>query len=216
MTDEKLNQMTTAPLADQIANLCQPYIQARGSLDNCMTQPLYRGMQVNGETTIYDSQPYREPKFMPIVLHHRIDQWFHDRYGHCFRSANVVFCTGSRELAKEYDNVCAIFPIGEFKFVWSPKVSDLAHYIGAKLNKLTETSTIELWSRLLGYSDPNSFSTEERALRAKAIALCGDILKEFECEHYFYIDNLNKAVSSGCEIMLVCQQYLALPVIQNS
>jgi len=209
-------EMSTESIPTQIANLCQPYLQARGGLVTCMAQPLYRGMQVNGETIIYDSQPYREPRSMPIVLHHRIDQWFHDWYGHCFRSANVVFCTGSLELAKEYDNVCAIFPMGEFKFAWSPKVTDLTKYIEEKLITLVESSTIEFWSRLLGYFDPNSFSAEERALRAKAIALCGDVLKEFEREHYFYDEKLPDAIISGNEIMLVCQQYLALPVNQNS
>ncbi len=202
------------PFTAQLLDLCQPYLEVRGGLDACLAEPLYRGMSIKDEQTIYNSQPYREPQSMPIVLHHRIDQWFHDQHGHCFRSVNAVFCTGSQQQASEFNDVCAIFPIGAFKYAWSASVADLTKHINARLNTLIARQDDAFWKKLLGYSEPRSLSIEEREIRVQALALCGDVLKEFEHHQTFQTDQLLNGIQSGNEIMLICQQYLALPIDQ--
>lgn len=52
------------------------------------------------------------------------DRWFNQHFGVKPRSAGI-FTTGSAKEAKSYGTVYAVFPIGEFKYIWSPKVDDL-------------------------------------------------------------------------------------------
>ena len=205
LTANKLPQA----IVGKIEELCQPYIQMRGGLDGCFAQPLYRGMKIIDGQSIHNSHDYREPQSMPIVLHHRIDQWFHDTHGHCFRSVNAVFCTGSLEQAQAFNPAHAIFPIGEFKFAWSPSIADLTKYVNAELNALIDTPDDGFWKRLLGYSDPKTLTKDEQTLRVKALAMCGDLLKDFERDNTFKTDQLLGGIESNKEVMLICWQYFA-------
>lgn len=66
--------------------------------------------------------------------------------------------------------------------------------------------------RILGYSEPKTLTEDEQAFRVKALALCGDSLKEFERDNTFQTDQMLGGIRSNNEVMLICRQYLTLPI----
>lgn len=59
--------------------------------------------------------------------HITFDDMFEHVFGTRFRS-NAIFTTGDPEIAHSYGHVQAVFPIGQFKYLWSPRVGDLYQY----------------------------------------------------------------------------------------
>ena len=57
------------------------------------------------------------------------DKWFEKKFGYKVR-AQSMFCfpEDSKAAARQYGQVCLVFPIGDFQYVWSPKVVDLQMY----------------------------------------------------------------------------------------
>lgn len=52
------------------------------------------------------------------------DKWLHDKFGFHARSQSA-YCAGGKTMAKRYGLAYSVFPIGDFKFAWSPVVEDL-------------------------------------------------------------------------------------------
>ena len=53
-----------------------------------------------------------------------MEDWFIENFGAPYR--NSVHVTGNIYQTEDYGSPFAIFPIGDFTFVWSPTVSDIA------------------------------------------------------------------------------------------
>jgi hypothetical protein len=112
---------------DAIKRDCQPFLK---QIEN---QLLFRGSigaLAKGEFFFKrDVRMDRVPKSTDQIFHDAMDKWFNKKFGFRARSA-AVFTTGNYHEAFEYggskkDGTFAIFPIGDFRFVWSPKVTDL-------------------------------------------------------------------------------------------
>lgn len=75
------------------------------------------------------------------------DEWFKDKFGVKARSESL-FCLSEykKYLAYGYGkgNVCSIFPIGEFKIIWSPKIKDLF----GELSEYSNITANEIRSKL--------------------------------------------------------------------
>lgn len=69
----------------------------------------------------------RQPLTTGAEDHEIMDKWFEENFNHKFRS-KALFCVGSDTPFSDingYGHIAlAIFPIGDFKFVWSPKIQD--------------------------------------------------------------------------------------------
>jgi len=70
----------------------------------------------------------REPMNMPPNIHKALDAAFKTKFGWKARSEGI-FCTGSKSQAGFYGNLRTVWPIGEFKFIWAPKIPDLVNYM---------------------------------------------------------------------------------------
>jgi hypothetical protein len=100
---------------------CQPYLQElEGTPETFM---LYRGMRKNDPVTIETTRKDRKPVDSDPRLHNLADEWFNSKFGFKARS-QAVFASPSVGMTKRYGTVYAIFPIGDFQYVWSPKVND--------------------------------------------------------------------------------------------
>ena len=69
----------------------------------------------------------RHPMSTPYAIHDMLDGFFKDRFGWNARSEGV-FCTGNLSTALFYagvNGVNSVWPIGNFKYLWSPDISDL-------------------------------------------------------------------------------------------
>ena len=66
----------------------------------------------------------RKPKDMPEEVHNWLDDWFEDKFGVRARSQSL-FTIPKGSIAAGYGTPYAIFPIGNYKIIWSPEIEDL-------------------------------------------------------------------------------------------
>lgn len=138
----------------------------------------------------------RQPRNMPKKFHTLIDDWFKDKFGLKARSAGVfAFGVKSSNTAASYAAssnkgqggfACVIFPIGPFKYVWSPEVHDLYADFG--------------WAGCIIQDGENTGEIDVQKFH-----------RYLETLDYKSTD-LSAALQSKNEIMLVCDKYLALSV----
>lgn len=157
---------------------CQPFLQQAD--DPLM---LYRGMRFSDNQHFIRKKARldnRQPQAMSDLSHKIINEYFVDEFGFPFR--NGVFTVPNKNLASSFGITHNVFPIGEFRYLWSPKVEDLNY----KLEDEEIGSTF----------DPEEY--EEELVQT--------------LESYKYRDfGLNDAADFGHEIMIWCLHYYAMP-----
>ena len=159
---------------------CQPYLQS-------VTDPLrlFRGMAYEGKMSLLRKQIRlndRKPKAMNDEIHNVINDYFTREFGEPFR--NALFVISNSNLASSFGIVYNIFPIGEFTYLWSPKVEDLNYNI---LNGALETSPGKSKEDLI------------------------DELHHQLSKYHYRTHGLNDALDFKHEIMIRCKEYYALP-----
>lgn len=108
------------------------------------TLAFYRGMAMKYPTDrpfIKELRTDRRPKDSSQTFHDAADEWFLNRFGVRYRSQ--VVCVSSRRLtAQAYaatpEHLMRIIPLAEYRYCWSPKVTDLLF----KAKELTEASLL--------------------------------------------------------------------------
>lgn len=103
---------------------CQPFIKAiRGA-----SGFLYRNDGYGSKGPGYKKKVRsdRRPMDSPIEIHEFVDEQFKKRFGWKGRSEGL-FVWGANRFSGKVDNpnFFTVFPVGNFKFIWSPVVSDL-------------------------------------------------------------------------------------------
>jgi len=158
----------------------------RGATLGHFANPLYSGRR--GQTTVIEyavktPRTDRKPADTPRRAHVMLDRWFDAKFGVKARS-NAVFCYPPRakQHAMQYGDMYAVFPIGDFRIIWSPNVDDLYGEL--------ETSFLTKMRR-------GEYEDDDAAL--------DDYLSD---KHYTDKD-LNKAMKSRSELMLICSKYYA-------
>lgn len=124
------NESTVITLEEMLSE-CKPFIQQADG------QFIYRGMKSpTGEITIStpvgDRAAYRmevrkdrRPLDTDIETHNFADEWMKREFGIAGRS-QALFVTGDANSAKGYGDPYIILPRGDFKFIWSQHVADMA------------------------------------------------------------------------------------------
>ncbi|WP_300760231.1 hypothetical protein [Janthinobacterium sp.] len=109
---------------------CQPFLTASKN------RLVFRGMKnptgaftlstPSGDIPGYrmDVRTDRRPLDSNKLTHDAVDDYMEDKFGWRGRSAGL-FVTTITNHASAYGDVYMILPRGDFKFIWSPKVSDL-------------------------------------------------------------------------------------------
>ena len=180
MTDEQIKQI--------IERDCAPYLQEVGD------KSLLRGMPINQQflkkrTRLAD----RIPKDTPPELHNMINEYFVKEYKKPFR--NAMFCTGKLHEAKQYGTPYAVYPIGDFEYLWSPTV-------------------IDLW---LTY-DESKYELRKQLSKSGILNVAPDFenkmhelfLKEYIVRKYIHNSALQAAIQIGNEVMVWCEEYYAV------
>ncbi len=88
---------------------------------------VYKVAEVDGEKifwTVLNARAYRSPSDSLIEIHEFADMWFQQHFGWRARSQGT-FVTGRKTEAAAYGHPHLIFPVGEFDYIWSPKIHDL-------------------------------------------------------------------------------------------
>ena len=116
--DTANNQLSKA--VEDIKINCQPFL-------NEIEDPfsLLRGLRPTPDWAVKKTARLanRQSMSTPDWLHKELNQMFVKRFRVPFR--NAVFCTGNESQARVYGMMFAVFPIGNYKYAWSPKYRDL-------------------------------------------------------------------------------------------
>ena len=120
------HHLTEEEISDQIdlsaiIKDCKPFIRQLKGAHNL----LLRGTNKRnpGMLKVKPRQD-RHPMSTPYTIQNLLDEYFKAKFGWAPRSSGV-FVSGSLLTALFYGPVNSVWPIGNFKFVWSPVVSDL-------------------------------------------------------------------------------------------
>jgi len=126
------------------------------------------------------------------------DDLFNKRFGWKPRT-NSIFCSGNVYDIPRYGNPYFIFPIGKYKYLWSPDIDDM--YSSSYTNSVIDTITLR---NDIPYGDIDDIkdNTPKRDIIIKS--LDNKIISTYTDK------NLDKALSGSNEIMINCKEYIAL------
>lgn len=126
----------------------------------------------------------RNPRGTQMKEHHdAVNKYFTSEFGLPFR--NAVMTSGDQLLVGSFGTDVAVFPIGEFKFLWSPKIRDLNHQI------------IMNWAVEIFGTDVKPSDQEP-------------ILIELISKSGYQTTDLEAAIKSQVEIMIWVEEYYTL------
>ena len=109
---------------------CLPFLKELRK--NGIKNFLYRGTNKSLKNmSMIIPRKNREPSDMRLGVHNELDNLFKKRFGWKPRSEGV-FATFNYHIANEYGNPYLFFPIGEYKYIFSPKIEDLFTYVQNK------------------------------------------------------------------------------------
>ena len=122
--DNYISETTTNDYITLIKRDCQPWLKA---MKNC-NGFFWRGLKKPGDFIRIRVRTNRVPMNMEREEAASLDRGFQKKFGWKPRSSGV-FVSGSDREARGYSGLAvgvhAIFPMGDFKFVWSPFIEDL-------------------------------------------------------------------------------------------
>ena len=177
-TSMRLREFNTKGVHKTIIKHCQPFLKM---IDNRIEDYImWRGMneskQIIRKSVRLDD---RKPESTAQDKHEKLNTYFIETFGEPFR--NSIHVTGSSSQAHDYGELYTIFPIGNFRFIWSPKVNDIAISIR--------------WPQPGGWSN---FPPSQ------------EVVNEIMDQQEYSDRDLPQAIKSGNEIMIRCDEYYAV------
>jgi hypothetical protein len=175
----EVSGVTLTEFSEIVWDDCLPYLQA---VKSCLWPLLYRGVSERKEYFIFDKKvrTNRRPRDMGYEMQKNFDDAFKKLFGWKPRSEGL-FVIGDVDVAGGYANTTLylVFPVGKFRFLWSPEVDDM-------------------------YDLPGRYMPDGEVFTSRTPAeKYPDFVKELD-----YTDkDLCKAISSGSEIMIKCKKY---------
>lgn len=171
--------------------------------------PCFRGLSKDvGDFAILTTHENRRPRDSYKEIHELFDNWFQKHFGIKMRSHKVMFATGSPDAALEYttekgmgthgmnnNRVYNVFPIGSFKYVWSPLTKDLF--------STYENMLPEAVDNTIGWE---AFEKDPDAGNAQIMKYM-----EAQIDDMMYTDtDLSRALQVENEVMIHCDRYLVV------
>jgi len=136
---------TIESVATMIKKDCKPYLSILRKTCGMLYRGTLKNVPSDAESSngvyYFKKKPRmdRKPVDMPPLTHQTLDKLFYEKFGWKPRSEGV-FVTGDRGTAAGYGKSFLFFPIGDFKYVWSPKVPDLWTWIRSHLSQRKDMS----------------------------------------------------------------------------
>ena len=196
----------TQEISAFVAEKCKPFLNATNiDADEWYKAPLYRGLDTkSGEKlTLTDNgrpkacliktvRTDRIPLDTPKEISRLTDDVFEHIFGWRPRSQGM-FCSGSRTQTEDYGKTYQVIPIGELKYIWSPKVADMM----TSIKRIASDASYP-------YLAPEKATSDQAADFY-------EYMSEFIGERYTN-KNLSLAPGRSREVMIKCSKYLAIPV----
>lgn len=199
-------------IEDFLSANCQPLLNELNAtpLKLLTDLQLYRGLSVTGSNKvtlkingikqacfIKSVRKDRRALDTPSEISRVLDDAFEEHFKWRPRSQGLfAFGRRGREEANEYGKLCNVFPMGKFRYLWSPAVPDLYNMTKGKLVK-------------------NEIPYKKEKLSQDEL---GDIYEIMEKIVFQYKSTDLRAAITGPvrEIMFDCDSYLAVPVKPSS
>jgi hypothetical protein len=184
----RANEFVTNSVHKQLQRNCKQFLnEANIDVNNIAnTKLLYRGVSRTIPTMQRIECPHhRSPMNTDPQVHQIIDAWF-VKYTRVGYRSNAFFGTGDFKNAEFYGQPCAIFPVGDYEYCWSPNVKDL---------------TITLQQNNTEISTATKSNTLEVAV--------DNMLKKSK---YLCNVRLDEAIASGNEVMIHCKSAFIVPL----
>lgn len=190
--DEEI--MPTMPLAQFVKLRCSAYLKIPGATSGL----LFRGLGPLGTSTeetindidirwkIVTARKGRPAGDTPQEFSDAADRYFQEVFGWKARG-DATFVSGDKHQADDYGDVYIVIPMGETKFVWSPKVRDLY---------------TQIFMRKFGQYGPRDHKSVEEHEK---------FISEIRKSNYTEKD-LEAAIRSKHEIALKCNHYVAIAI----
>jgi len=174
---EEHSQEEIIGYCNTILTECQPFLQ------QCGRRWMWRGVRSQPDAFIHKEirVANRKPKDTPGRLHKKFNAVFMKEHGAPFR--NAMFSAGKPGAVDDYGRVYAVFPEGDFEFIWNPGVADL-------FGKWQET-----------YEPSHRVGEMEMSRMARLTKAEDKFIKKYVTGEYMNTD-LEMALSSGNEIMV--------------
>lgn len=182
----------TVNLAHKIVDDCEPYLSQHSKF---YIMPLFRGTRQSETVDIKQIRSNREPKDMPRHITQLLDQWFEQQFGIRFRT-NAMFATGDQSAASSYGpRLTAVYPIGQFDFLWSPNVPDLYNVMWHQVREILGIGS----SRSMFSLTKEQFEIVQQQLPER--------LQQLD---FKFNEQLSKAVASNNEVMISGDKYYSV------
>ena len=194
-----LNEQTFTPeeASELIIAHCHPFLAQSGfDPSNLNDTALFRGVGDYVELPMFSKQTRwmrRNPVDTNRYIHNELNKYFDEAFGVEYRSESF-FATGSEKIAENYGHTFLVFPIGHFKFIWSPIIEDAYSYFAQP-----NPDGIHHMSDVLG-KDISRHDDD----------FVDEIAEYLRKEHPYKSTNLSEAITSRHEIMVHCDSYYAL------
>ena len=184
-----LNEGTSSEVHQILKENCKPYLQS-SKMWYYRTVSSAKEVKLSNKDGILNLKPRmdRKPSDTPQYLHGLIDGWFKKKFGWKVRSEGVFTYPKNEISGPQF-----VFPIGTFKFVYSPKVLDLYRTIcqfrpkvpgalAVNLMHLTNTDIMDKLFELFidGYGD--SYTNKN----INGSGLDSEVV--FGCKEYYLVD----------------------------
>lgn len=163
---------------------CKPWLEATRGTKTYAFHGTKRGP---ADWEIWPMTHREKPRDSNKRLHDEANEFFKEKFGYPCR--NWMFVTGGQNDAAVYGTPYAIFPIGQFKYLWNSNIYDLTN--------LQSTYSSDLWV--------NDASQSYDARTEKAVDLTMTNLKN---SHSWKFDrDIKGALRSLYEIMIDCEKF---------
>ena len=151
---QQITETSHEDIRDMLRRDCMPYLKMIGPPSEIIA---WRGMEGKYESDSFGKHKAhltdRRPSSTTPRLHTFLNKWFTTNFGQPFR--NGVFVTGDIDTAETYAEPYAIFPIGNFQYLYHKEIDDLftgiqLSYSTPKLKVLNQLEEIKDGYRTVG------------------------------------------------------------------
>lgn len=175
---------------ETFAKDCEFYIDL---VKNSHQKIMYHGQKnrAGAEAEILDWHERTGPRDSPDAAHDRFNLFFRKKFGEPMR--NWLFTTSNYNTAHLYGPVDAIFPIGQFEWVYTdnPDLTDLTGNITYNMYDIKRTAPT------LSYDERKSMSVD----------LTVDAMHD---SNWYHNEKFTNALNSESEIMIKCKHFYAV------
>jgi len=175
-------------ILSDISKDCKPFLKEWLPIYKRTKEFLYRGMDENTNFGSRKVRKNRYPMSTPKALHLEIDKLMYDAYKIHGRSQSI-FCTFNLEDAYTYGEPMAIFPIGEYKYLWAD-FGDLYLHLARMSLSNDPDFNIDVYDRPSGNEQSNRNTSTLKKLIKR-----------------YHTGSLGRAASTDSEVMVQCKQY---------